>query len=133
MRPLSTSVWLYMILVSISAIIILKLIFKIEKLRLNFIYENFESTWSAILLFVFGTLCQQGSVYTPNLTSGRIISITIILLAFLVYQFYTGYIVSYLLMASPNTINDLEDLLHSNLELGIEDTLIDRDYFVVCK
>ncbi|RZC36160.1 Lig chan domain containing protein, partial [Asbolus verrucosus] len=39
-------------------------------------------------------------------------------------------IVSYLLMDPPRKINNLKDLTDSNLRAGIEDILIDRNYFV---
>lgn len=67
----------------------------------------------------------------PRLLSGRVIVVFFLLFSLMLYQFYSDYIISYLLMDPPKRINNLKDLLDSSLKAGCEDILIDRDYFVV--
>lgn len=69
----------------------------------------------------------------PNLYSGRIVIFTSVLFTYILYQFYSGGIVSSLLSEPPKTINDLKDLLHSPLQIGIEDMIYEKDFFDVSK
>ncbi|XP_045477706.1 ionotropic receptor 75a-like isoform X2 [Harmonia axyridis] len=62
-----------------------------------------ESSWSILVLFIIGAFCQQASI------------------------------VSYIILDPPSSITNLQDLLDSNLEAGVEDILIDRNYFVQTK
>lgn len=67
----------------------------------------------------------------PELYSGRTVVFTSVLFTYMVYQFYSGGIVSSLLSDPPITIKDLKDLLHSSLKVGVEDIVYERDYFLV--
>lgn len=69
----------------------------------------------------------------PNLYSGRIVIFTSVLFTYILYQFYSGGIVSSLLSEPPKTINNLKDLLHSPLQIGIEDIIYEKDFFDVSK
>ncbi|TMW42881.1 hypothetical protein DOY81_012039 [Sarcophaga bullata] len=85
------------------------------------------------LLFYLGSICQQGLSFSTRLFSGRCIVITSVLFAFSIYQFYSASIVGTLLMEKPKTIRTLRDLIHSSLEIGIEDIVYNRDYFLRTK
>ncbi|KAM7355250.1 ionotropic receptor 64a [Cochliomyia hominivorax] len=85
------------------------------------------------LLFYIGSICQQGLSFTTFLFSGRCIVITSLLFSFSIYQFYSASIVGTLLMEKPKTIRTLKDLIHSNLEIGVEDIVYNRDYFLRTK
>ena len=49
----------------------------------------------------------------------------------LIYQFYSAFLVGYLLSEPSRFINTLEDLVNSDLEMGIEDIGYNYDFFAV--
>ncbi|VEN51408.1 unnamed protein product [Callosobruchus maculatus] len=131
LRPLEKDVWLTIVVIMGIMAVILKLIFANEiRIRKSNHMHGVESSWSFLLLFTLGAFCQQGATCVPKLFSSRIISIFVFLFCILVYQFYSASIVSYLLMDPPRTIFNLKDLLESRLLIGVEDILIDRNYFI---
>lgn len=83
------------------------------------------------VLFFVGIICQQGLGFSTSFISGRTIVITSLLFSFCIYQFYSASIVGTLLMEKPKTIKTLSDLVHSSLEVGVEDIVYNRDYFLV--
>ncbi|XP_058986382.1 uncharacterized protein LOC131806366 [Musca domestica] len=72
-----------------------------------------------------------GLTFSTRSFSGRCIVTTSLLFSFAIYQFYSASIVGTLLMEKPKTIRTLRDLIHSSLEIGIEDIVYNRDYFCV--
>lgn len=54
-----------------------------------------------------------------------------IVLSYLVYQFYSASIVSNLLIKPKTLIKSVEDILKSTMRAGCEDILYNRDYFLV--
>lgn len=74
-----------------------------------------------------------GSIEIPHLSSGRCIVIFILLFAFSIFQFYSASIVGTLLMERPKTIKSTKDLIHSSMDVGVEDIVYNRDYFSVSK
>lgn len=130
LRPLSAHVWCSILGVMVLLMLFLKVCFtREEKILLD--KSQVESSWSLLFLFTLGAFCQQGATCQPRLFSSRTLSIFVFLFCILIYQFYSASIVSYLLMDPPRQIKDLKDLSDSNLKIGIEDILIDRNYFVV--
>ncbi|XP_061391593.1 uncharacterized protein LOC133327014, partial [Musca vetustissima] len=85
------------------------------------------------ILFYVGSICQQGLSFSTRSFSGRCIVTTSLLFSFAIYQFYSASIVGTLLMEKPKTIRTLRDLIHSSLEIGIEDIVYNRDYFLRTK
>lgn len=83
------------------------------------------------VLFFVGIICQQGLGFSTSFVSGRTIVITSLLFSFCIYQFYSASIVGTLLMEKPKTIKTLSDLVHSTLDVGVEDIVYNRDYFLV--
>lgn len=131
LRPLATDVWLTICILLVFITLALKLAFSVERYLLSKIKRGVDPSWSFLVLFTLGAFCQQGATCYPRLFSSRILSVFVFLFCILVYQFYSASIVSYLLMDPPRSIFNLRDLLNSKLRAGIEDILIDRDYFVV--
>ncbi|XP_037939521.1 ionotropic receptor 75a [Teleopsis dalmanni] len=84
-------------------------------------------------LFYIGSICQQGLAFSTTFFSGRCIVITSLFFSFSIYQFYSASIVGTLLMEKPKTIRTLRDLVHSSLEIGIEDLPYNRDFFLRTK
>lgn len=79
-----------------------------------------EESWSNSLLLVFGILFQQGYSGDPILISSRIITLTVLVFSLFIFQFYSSFIVGSLLTVSPKTIRTIKQLLHSQLEFGID-------------
>lgn len=90
-----------------------------------------EGLFLESVLFFVGIICQQGLGFSTSFTSGRTIVITSLLFSFCIYQFYSASIVGTLLMEKPKTIKTLRDLVHSSLQVGVEDIAYNRDYFLV--
>ncbi|XP_017839995.1 ionotropic receptor 75a [Drosophila busckii] len=85
------------------------------------------------VLFFVGIICQQGLGFSTSFVSGRTIVITSLLFSFCIFQFYSASIVGTLLMEKPKTIRTLSDLVQSSLQVGMEDVVYNRDYFVNTK
>ncbi|XP_034480952.1 uncharacterized protein LOC117786710 [Drosophila innubila] len=85
------------------------------------------------VLFFVGIICQQGLGFSTSFISGRTIVITSLLFSFSIYQFYSASIVGTLLMEKPKNIKTLSDLVHSSLQVGVEDIVYNRDYFLNTK
>ncbi|XP_036336121.1 uncharacterized protein LOC118746373 [Rhagoletis pomonella] len=94
--------------------------------------QRFSLFFESVLFYV-SSICQQGLTFSTSFFSGRCIVITSLLFAFAIYQFYSASIVGTLLMEKPKTIRTLRDLIHSSLEVGIEDIAYNRDYFLRTK
>ncbi|XP_064546145.1 ionotropic receptor 75a [Drosophila montana] len=92
-----------------------------------------EGLFLESVLFFVGIICQQGLGFSTSFTSGRTIVITSLLFSFCIYQFYSASIVGTLLMEKPKTIKTLRDLVHSTLQVGVEDIAYNRDYFLNTK
>ncbi|XP_021928351.1 glutamate receptor ionotropic, delta-2-like [Zootermopsis nevadensis] len=108
-------------------------------------WENRQVTWSDMVLFAVGAVCQQGSTMEAKGLSGRIITIflftteakglpgriiTIFLFVAVIFL-YTSYSASIvvLLQSSTTSIRTLHDLLDSDLSLGAHDIVYNRYYF----
>lgn len=132
LRPLSKNVWFSVMICMAVILLALRLTFNSEtRILREKLSTRVDSSWSFLILFTLGAFCQQGATCYPKLFSSRILSVFVFLFCILIYQFYSASIVSYLLMDPPRTINNLKDLSNSQMRAGIEDILIDRDYFVV--
>lgn len=79
----------------------------------------------------FGAVCQQGSNYIPRTIPGRIATIMLFTSLMFLYSSYSANIVA-LLQSSSTSIQTLDDLLHSRLQVGVDDTVFNRFYFPVC-
>ncbi|XP_062565516.1 ionotropic receptor 75a-like [Armigeres subalbatus] len=81
------------------------------------------------ILPVLGFLCQQ--TYKSNMSnySFRIAMFGVTVFSFFIYQFYSSFIIGYLLVLPPKNIRSIEHLLASSLEYSIEDQSYNRDFF----
>ncbi|KAK5649013.1 hypothetical protein RI129_003905 [Pyrocoelia pectoralis] len=130
-RPLSGSVWMATLIALVLITIILRFIVSNEVKLLEGEEESAnlgESSWSFLIIYNIGELCQQGFSYIPIFSSGRIVVLDVLLFFFLIYQFYAASIVSFLLLPPKKTITTISDLLKSTLQVGMEDILYDIDY-----
>ncbi|XP_017775596.1 PREDICTED: glutamate receptor 2-like [Nicrophorus vespilloides] len=130
LRPLQKFVWVTIVFAIVVVALILKFVVKFEaQIRGNTRNREIESTWSSMLLMILGALCQQGCSNIPAFISGRIVTIFVFVFSVLLYQFYSGSIVSFLLMQPAKTMNTIRDLAFSDLRMGCEDILYTRQYF----
>ncbi|XP_055685667.1 uncharacterized protein LOC129791532 [Lutzomyia longipalpis] len=84
----------------------------------------------SVILFI-RAISQQGNQESPtHVCAGSIAMQILVLFAFFTFQYYSASIVGSLLMEKPKTIKTLRNLIDSNLELGAEDILYTRDFFV---
>ncbi|KAK5649059.1 hypothetical protein RI129_003951 [Pyrocoelia pectoralis] len=131
LRPLEGSVWIATFIAIGLMIIVLKFIVAHEIQLLERYHEESsvgESNWSFLIIYNIGELCQQGFSYIPVLASGRIVILAILIFFFLIYQFYSASIVSFLLLPPTRTITSVMDLVKSSLDVGMENVLYDVDY-----
>nr|XP_023011564.1 glutamate receptor 1-like [Leptinotarsa decemlineata] len=126
-RPLSLSIWLLTIFSFILVVLLLRFAQLHEKRNMNRITDT---TWSYFVLCAVGAFCQQGMTVTPSSYSGRIIIMSMLTLSIMIYQFYSASLVSHFLMKPETQIKSIEDILKSDMKVGCEDILYNRDYFL---
>ncbi|XP_018053495.1 PREDICTED: glutamate receptor-like [Atta colombica] len=80
------------------------------------------------LLVILGAFAQQGYSYEPYRIPSRIIILMLLLTSLSLYAAYTANIVA-LLQTPTDSIKTLSDLLHSPLNLGVQDIVFNRNYF----
>ncbi|XP_031352602.1 ionotropic receptor 75a-like [Photinus pyralis] len=131
LQPLETNVWIGILLVIVLIIFILRitLVHEHKILRQRSKQGVQDRSWTMLFIYCIGELGQQGFSNLPTIASTRMVTFTVLIFFFMVYQFYSCSIVSNLLLEPPRTIKTLEDLLKSKLEVGCEDTQYDRNYF----
>nr|ARO70551.1 antennal ionotropic receptor IR7d.3 [Dendrolimus punctatus] len=126
-RPLDHSVWYcifgLLLITGVSMFLILKV-----KIR-NQSNDAEESSISLAFLFSFGSLCQQGMPISRKTASVKMLIFITFVYSVTLYQYYNAVIVATLLREPPTTIKSLRDLLESNLKIGVEDVLYNKDYF----
>ncbi|XP_041984783.1 ionotropic receptor 75a-like [Aricia agestis] len=120
-RPLSTTVWGCLVLLLVVA----------AALMVAMLWASAFDDTSLSLMFVFvsGAVGQQGIPIYSQSSAIKILIFSTLIFTLTIYQYYNATVVSTLLREPPTTIRTLEDLLHSKMDIGIEDTLYDRDYF----
>lgn len=72
-----------------------------------------------------------GSYHSTTLLSARIVVIFSLIHSLLIYQFYSGALVSFLLMQTSTTIRTITDIDNSGMNVGCEDILYIHDFFNV--
>ncbi|XP_045777707.1 ionotropic receptor 75a-like isoform X1 [Maniola jurtina] len=126
-RPLTDIVW-YCIIATLTAIgVTLGVMLKLKVLRQP--GDNQDSSTSMAFIFIFSAVSQQGSTLNRGSLSIKIIIFITFILSLTLYQYYNATVVSTLLREPPKSIRSLKDLMNSNLEVGVEDVLYNKDYF----
>jgi len=101
----------------------------LKRISDNSDYEEYSIGFVSIQ--IIGTIMQQGFTSTSAVFSSRIILMVAIIFSFLIYQFYSAFLVGFLLTESPKTITSLTALTSSNLRAGIQDIVYNFVYFNV--
>ncbi|KAL3269442.1 hypothetical protein HHI36_008512 [Cryptolaemus montrouzieri] len=91
-------------------------------------YMELRESITDVAVLTFGALCQQGTTAIPYSMPGRITLIFLLISLMFLYTSYSANIVA-LLQSSSKSIQTLEDLLKSRLEVGIDDTVFNHFYF----
>ncbi|KAF2892104.1 hypothetical protein ILUMI_14069, partial [Ignelater luminosus] len=73
------------------------------------------------------------ATFIPKPTSGRFTLLSLLIMSLLLYNYYTSSIVSSLLSGLPPPFETIEELSHSDLEVGLEDIVYTRTLFEVTK
>lgn len=95
--------------------------------------QRSQGRCSNFLLLIFGFFCQQSYAGSTAISPSRMVLLTMLLFSLTVYQFYSCFIIGYLLVLPPKNIRTIEQLIESNLGFSIEDVPYNRDYFNVRK
>ncbi|KAI8116559.1 kainate 5, Glutamate receptor ionotropic [Lucilia cuprina] len=119
-EPFSTKVWIMFGVILALAALFLWLTFYVEYYRMKPTTEFLPSLLTTCLIS-FGSACSQGSFLIPTSLGGRLGFISLLIISFLVNNYYTSVVVSTLL-GSPvkSKIKTMGDLADSNLEVGLE-------------
>ncbi|XP_039430476.1 ionotropic receptor 75a-like [Culex pipiens pallens] len=91
--------------------------------------QRSQGRCSNFLLLIFGFFCQQSYAGSTTIYPSRMVLLTMLLFSLTVYQFYSCFIIGYLLVLPPKNIRSIEQLIESNLGFSIEDVPYNRDYF----
>ncbi|XP_053691039.1 ionotropic receptor 75a-like [Sabethes cyaneus] len=127
LQPFGMDLWLGILAVMGIAAIMLFVGFWTEIWKEHYAY-GIEDNRSLSFIVIFGMLCQQGFAGRTYLTSSRIILISTLMFSIFISQFYSTFIVGYLLITPPKFINTLKHLLDSDLKILIEDIAYNIDY-----
>ena len=120
-EPFSTKVWIIFGIILALAAFFLWLTFTVEYHQMGERFINFVPSLLTTCLISFGSACAQSSFLIPSSMGGRLAFISLSLISFIMYNYYTSVVVSSLL-GSPvkSKIKTLGGLADSNLEVGIE-------------
>ncbi|KAJ8676245.1 hypothetical protein QAD02_012031 [Eretmocerus hayati] len=126
--PFNNSVWLVIIMLLLLFLFLLYPAMRFEWSRYELSGHENKPNLSDDLLVVVGAASQQGFWYEPRSLSTRLVVLVALLAAVSLYAAYTANIVA-LLQSTTSSINTLQDLLNSPLDLGAQDTVYYRHYF----
>nr|XP_026501542.1 glutamate receptor ionotropic, kainate 4-like [Vanessa tameamea] len=82
--------------------------------------------------YAIGTICQQGSDLSPQLWSVRLLMFCTLLASLFAFTSYSAKIVA-ILQAPSNALRTIDDLTHSPMDLGVQETTYKRVYFAESK
>lgn len=122
--PFHNVVWFALLLILIIASILLLIAFCRE--RRSDAISNCH-----FILAILGFLCRQPYSGQTSVISSRITIFAVIVFSIIIYQFYSTFIIGYLLVLPPKTIRTTKQLLESELKYSIEDLTYNRDFFKV--
>ncbi|XP_055634911.1 ionotropic receptor 75a-like isoform X2 [Toxorhynchites rutilus septentrionalis] len=122
LEPFCDVLWITVSMVLLIASIILLTNFYMER-KLDCIYN------CQFMLAVLGFFCQQGYSGKASSCVSRIAILSAIVFSVILFQFYTSFMISSLLMLPPKTIRTMDQLLASDLKYSIENLPYNRDFF----
>ncbi|XP_055543696.1 ionotropic receptor 75a-like [Wyeomyia smithii] len=132
LQPFRIDLWIAVLALIAFASILLFGNFIVESLKSRFSYVAQDSK-KLSLLVIIGIVCQQGFAPKTFLGSTRTTLITMLMFSYFLLQFYSTYIVSYLLIAPPKFMNTLRHLIDSDFKVLVENVAYNNDYFNATK
>lgn len=127
LQPLKPSVWAVLALLTFVIANLITLSMRFYRDRTTYM------SVARALVATVAIFCQQGLIEDLRRVSARMIVYVFIIFSLLIYQFYSSFIVSSLLTDSPKTINTIRQLIDSDLKVGMEDIIYNRDFFQTTK
>lgn len=125
--PFSRVVWLCL---GACAIVCIITTFFIMRSEASLVKDTQKRSVMDVSFMICSIICQMGSELEARLASTRIFIFFSFVTFIFVYTSYTANIVA-LLQTPTKSIQTLEDLYNSKLELGVEDNLYNRYYIGV--
>uniref|UniRef100_A0A1I8MYE5 Uncharacterized protein n=1 Tax=Musca domestica TaxID=7370 RepID=A0A1I8MYE5_MUSDO len=121
LEPFSTKVWILFGCILILAGVLLWLAFFMEYHEMERYIRTYIPSLLTTCLISFGSACAQSSFLIPHSWGGRMAFISLSIITFIMYNYYTSVVVSSLL-GSPvkSKIRSLRELADSDLEVGLE-------------
>uniref|UniRef100_A0A182VBD3 Uncharacterized protein n=1 Tax=Anopheles merus TaxID=30066 RepID=A0A182VBD3_ANOME len=130
MLPFATIVWLAISLIfGAVALLIALLIVCIHRTGRS--RSTLDWLVEQSLLGTLGMVCQQG-IHHRIITwsSNRVLVLVAMCSSMILFQFYCSFIVGYQLITPPKTINTLEKLVDSEIQMTVENLSYQRDFFL---
>uniref|UniRef100_A0A1B0A6Q5 Uncharacterized protein n=1 Tax=Glossina pallidipes TaxID=7398 RepID=A0A1B0A6Q5_GLOPL len=119
-EPFSMQVWIYFGVILALAALLLWFTFLVEYYKMGK-HSTFVPSFLTTCLISMGSACAQSSYLLPGSIGGRFLFITLMLISFIMLNYYTSVVVS-ILLGSPvkSNIKTMSDLTDSNLDVGLE-------------
>lgn len=117
--PFAAKTWCICLLFLIILTVFIKATFYIHgKLTRT---QSERGSWSSSTLNTLAAFCQQDIETDEDNLTGRILILSLMVLSLLLYNYYTSSIVSDLINSRTAAFSTVGELVHSNLDLGMED------------
>lgn len=118
LQPFNNTVWIVILVSLVSSSLGLVLC-----VTLSHKMPSTEASSSNIGLVIIGAITQQGTSNIFHSIPSRILLSSVLILSFLLYQFYSAFLVASLLSESPKKIDSPQKLYDSGLDIGMEDVV----------
>lgn len=118
LEPFNNTVWIVILVSLVSSSLGLVLC-----VTLSHKMPSTEASSSNIGLVIIGAITQQGTSNIFYSIPSRILFSSVLILSFLLYQFYSAFLVASLLSESPKKIDSPQKLYDSGLDIGMEDVV----------
>ncbi|KAJ3635374.1 hypothetical protein MTP99_008287 [Tenebrio molitor] len=119
-KPFSPYTWYGVIVWSIIFTIVLKI---------GLVQGNAENTfWATSIFITVSSLCQQDTSSFPSAIVCRLIYVNLLIVSILLFDYYTSIMVSLLLNSTPSIYHTVDELAHSNLDVGIDDQSFAKEW-----
>uniref|UniRef100_A0A6E8V0X4 Ionotropic glutamate receptor C-terminal domain-containing protein n=1 Tax=Anopheles coluzzii TaxID=1518534 RepID=A0A6E8V0X4_ANOCL len=131
MLPFTTNVWLAITLIfGAVALLIALLIVCFNRTGRSRSQSTFEWLVEQSLLGTLGMVCQQGIHHRIIWwSSNQVLVLVAMCSSMILFQFYCSFIVGYQLITPPKTINTLQKLVDSEIQMTVENLSYQHDFF----
>lgn len=123
LNPFDTSIWIILVLIIIFITIAINFTFHYEKINLSILSS---------LILCLGIFSSQGIYLKISSISNRVLIISLFITGFMIRNFYTCGLVSFLVESKyESNIKTKDDLAESDLNIGFVDSIVIRHYISV--